>query len=458
MTEGSSSMNSPLAEHESPEKALWYQEVLSLDPASRIFLPYARLLAESGRRMEAIEVLRAGLSRHPEFLDARLLLIEELHAAGQDAAAGLEAAGVIESLSQCSALWDIWSRLPGVRPDQAAMLRFFGATFKKDGPTLADVFEAGMKALGAGASTLAETNARPTESEEAPSASAPNLPDSSAQAFASAASACACAPTDAAAVCAASSAATGPASVAESLLTRACEARSAAANAAPAAEPAFEETPAQATASLTSAAAANDALREAPNAEQAPSTSGSSSTTADASAPSKAPETAEAPASADAPSSGRCFVMDESSPWFSLDAVPDDDDIYGDEDDEAGDAAPSISAPGVADLFFPDKPAAAQADRIPTPRPQAVIEGKSSLCTRSMARILEEQGATGEAANIYRELLEVSSSPEERAELNAKLDSLMQGAEPPAPEQPADSGLLNMLETLAARLENKSRA
>lgn len=444
-------MNSPLAEHESPEKALWYQEVLSLDPASRIFLPYARLLAESGRRMEAIEVLRAGLSRHPEFLDARLLLIEELHAAGQNAAAGLEAAGVIESLSQCSALWDIWSRLPGVRPDQAAMLRFFGATFKKDGPTLADVFEAGMKALGAGASTLAETNSRPAESEEAPSASAPNLPDSSAQASASAASACACAPADAAAPFAAASAASGLSSAAAHLIS-ACETQSAAANAAPAAEPSLEETSAQATAQLTSAAAATDALREAPNAEQAPSASGSAPTTGEV------PASAEAPASADAPASGRCFVMDESSPWFSLDAVPDDDDIYGDEDDEAGDAAPSISAPGVADLFFPDKPAAAQADRIPAPRPQAVMEGKSSLCTRSMARILEEQGATGEAANIYRELLEVSSSPEERAELNAKLDSLMQGAEPPAPEQPADSGLLNMLETLAARLENKSRA
>ena len=337
------------------------------------------------------------------------------------------------------------------------MLRFFGATFKKDGPTLADVFEAGMKALGAGASTLAETNARPTESEEAPSASAPNLPDSSAQASSSAASACACAPADAAAPFAAASVASGLSSAAAHLIS-ACETQSAAANAAPAAEPAFEETPAQAPAQLTSAAAATDALRETPNAEQAPCTSGSSSTTADASAPSKAPETAEAPAADEAPSCGRCFVMDESSPWFSLDAVPDDDDIYGDEDDEAGDAAPSISAPGVADLFFPDKPAAAQADRIPAPRPQAVMEGKSSLCTRSMARILEEQGATGEAADIYRELLEVSSSPEERAELNAKLDSLMQGAEPPAPEQPADSGLLNMLETLAARLENKSRA
>lgn len=446
-------MNSPLAEHESPEKALWYQEVLSLDPASRIFLPYARLLAESGRRMEAIEVLRAGLSRHPEFLDARLLLIEELHAAGQDAAAGLEAAGVIESLSQCSALWDIWSRLPGVRPDQAAMLRFFGATFKKNGPTLADVFEAGMKALGAGASTTAETKTRPAEGEDAPGASARNVPDSSAQAFASAASACA--PSDSAAVCAASSAATGPASVAETLLARACETQSAAANAAAAAEPALEETPAQAPASQPSADAANAALRETPDAEHA--ASDSAPTSAEASASDEAPESVETPASADAPSSGRCFVMDERSPWFSLDAVPDDDDIYGDEDDEPS-PAPAISAPGVTELLFPDKPAAAQADRIPTPRPQAVMEGKSSLCTRSMARILEEQGATGEAASIYRELLEVSSSPEERAELNAKLDSLMQGAEPPAPEQPADSGLLNMLETLAARLENKSRA
>ena len=42
-------MNSPLTENSRPEKALWYQEVLSLDPASRIFLPYARLLVENGR-------------------------------------------------------------------------------------------------------------------------------------------------------------------------------------------------------------------------------------------------------------------------------------------------------------------------------------------------------------------------------------------------------------------------
>lgn len=365
-------MNSPLTENSRPEKALWYQEVLSLDPASRIFLPYARLLAENGRRMEAIEVLRAGLSRHPEFLDARLLLIEQLHAAGQDAAAGLEAAGIIESLSGCSAIWDIWSKLPGIRPDQAAMLHFFGATFRKGGPSLADVFEAGMKALcgNDGPDAPAAESGHPQMQEEAvcsaADAKAPSEPGSASSDFSTA-------PVE--------SAPTG----------------------AETAEPAAEENPA-----------------------------------------------------------GRCFVMDENTPWYSLDSVPDDDDI------DDGEPAPEtpLPAPSVADLFFAEAPAASplepegQDEHVPAARtvPRSGLEGKSSLCTRSMARILEEQGATGEAASIYRELLEVSSSPEERAELNAKLDSLMQGSDSPAPEQSADSGILTMLETLAVRLENKSRA
>lgn len=348
-------MNSPLTEHSRPEKALWYQEVLSLDPASRIFLPYARLLTETGRRMEAVEVLRSGLSRHPEFLDARLFLIELLHEAGQDVAAGLEASGVIESLSRCSALWEIWSKLPGVRADQAAMLLFFGATFRESGPSLADVFAAGMKALR-------ENNHQDAKDE--------------------------------------------PPSPAES----ADETR----------------TPA-------------DSERDKPSPNDADKKD----------------------------ASGSCFVMNADAPWYSLDAVPDDDDVF---DDEEPTPSPATHLPpSASELFFPETDAASpgdesreetDAERVPAVRavPRAPLEGKSSLCTRSMARILEEQGATGEAANIYRELLEVSSSPEERAELNAKLDSLMTGTENAAPEQPADSGLLDMLETLAVRLENKSRA
>lgn len=358
-------MNSPLTEHSQPEKALWYQEVLSLDPASRIFFPYARLLAETGRRIEAIEVLRSGLTRHPEFLDARLLLIELLHEAGQDAAAGLEASGIIESLSRCSALWEIWSRLPGVRADQAALLLFFGATFREGGPNLAEVFAAGMKALH-------ESDAQQTVPASLPPDETPDAAVSSRQ------------PSDA-------------------------------------------------------PLAANDDALPAPS-----------------SVSSKEEQQSAKP----------CFVMDADTPWYSLDAVPDDDDILDDED-ELPNTAPH-TPPSATDLFFPqhapsakdEKSETTDGERVPAVHavPRAPLEGKSSLCTRSMARILEEQGATGEAADIYRELLEVSSSPEERAELNAKLDSLMMGTDNTVSEQPADSGLLDMLETLAVRLENKSRA
>ena len=354
-------MNSPLAENSPPEKELWYQEVLSLDPSSRIFFPYARLLAENGRRAEAVEVLRSGLTRHPEFLDARLLLIDLLHESGLETAAGLEASGIIESLSQCGALWEIWSRLPGVRADQAAMLLFFGATFRKGGPGLAEVFAAGMKALQGG-------------------------PDS--------------------------------------------------------AQTARKQAPAP-----SASAAVSVPVPVAVVSDEAPETSGE----ADAGPTlQKREEKASGPA----------FVMPDDAPWYSLDSVPEDDDP----DDE--DISPAAISPAVAQLILAGQHAAAadtataQDERVPAVHsvPRSPLEGKSSLCTRSMAHILEEQGATGEAADIYRELLEVSSSPEERAELNAKLDSLMQGTENAVPPQSEASGIMDMLETLAVRLENKSRA
>ena len=342
-------MNPPLPENSRPEKALWYQEVLSLDPASRIFLPYARLLVEHGRRTEALDILRAGLARHPEFLEARLFFIDLLHASGEENAAALEAAPLIEALSQCPSLWKVWSRSPGVRPDQASLLLFFGATFKEGGPSMADVFRAGLSALGMDVSAQdapkehAEENALPAREKE----ETPPLP----------------------------------------------------ADASPAPHVTEENAP----------------VPPAP-----------------------------------------------AAPWYSLDSVPDDDDVFDEESDGTAAPAPALS-PAIQELFFPEPPAEeARKDGLDDPAAHAVprssLEGKSSLCTRSMARILEEQGAMVEAADIYRELLESSASPEERAELNAKLDSLRQSTENPVAAEPASSGILDMLETLAVRLENKSRA
>lgn len=343
-------MDSPLAGNTRPEKVLWYQEVLSLDPDSRIFLPYARLLTELGRSGEAIDVLRAGLTRHPEFLEAKLFLIELLHAAGQDAAAGFEADSIIELLSQSSALWRIWSRKPGLRADQAAMLLYFASSLQKGGLSLTEVFEAGIAALSA----PAETSGTPVPAE-------------------------------------------------------------------PLSAPAPVEAP------------------PAPFESPVPP----SSTPADST-----------------PVASSAFVMDDKAEWYSLDSVPEDDDIY-DEDEEP---ASALASP-VQALLFAETAASAAAlpvqddiERIPVmaPVPRSAQEGKSSLCTRSMARVLEEQGATSEAADIYRELLEQCSTPEEKAELNAKLASLIQGEEN-APSQASSSGIFDLLETLAVRLENRSR-
>lgn len=355
-------MDSPLVGTASPEKVLWYQEVLSLDPNSRIFLPYARLLAELDRRTEAMDVLRAGLLRHPEFLEARLFLIELMHAAGLDAAAGLEAEGIIEQLSQSTALWQIWSRRPGLRADQAAMLLFFAAGLKKDGLRLGDVFEAGISAL----------NVEKNEVKASASSSTPEEP--------------------------------------------------------------------------------------VPPVKQA-------SPSSTLPQPFPAAELSDAPA--DEPARVPAFVMDDTTPWYSLDAVPEDDDILDDADAVTVMASPVqalLFAEAAADSLSaeteetPSAPSQNSGERIPAMAtvPKSAMEGKSSLCTRSMARILEEQGATGEAADIYRELLEHCSSPEEKDELNAKLTRLLQGTENTA--APSSSGMFDLLETLAVRLENRSRA
>ena len=333
----------PLVGNASPEKALWYQEVLSLDPDSRIFLPYARLLSELGRADEAMAVLKAGLARHPEFLEAKLFFIELLYASGHEAEAGFEADNIIDLLSKSPSFWRIWSRKPGLKADLAAMLVFFSASMQKNGHSLADVFEAGIAALSQDIPQAQETQSEPE------------------------------------------------------------------------AEP--DPTP----------------------------------------CPAPIPATPEVPQPAPA-----AFTMPEDAQWYALDSVPEDDDIYDDEE---------VAAPPISALLFAQSvqteqtsaeiaPQPAEVEHIPSghPVPRGVLEGKSSLCTRSMARVLEEQGAADEAANIYRELLESCTTSEEEAELKAKLASLLQNTESPVPAQASNSGVLDMLESLAARLENRNRA
>ena len=66
------------------EKIEWYREVLELEPNSKVFLPLAKLLVEENGDSQAIDILQRGLDRHPDFLEARLFLIELLYKTGKN--------------------------------------------------------------------------------------------------------------------------------------------------------------------------------------------------------------------------------------------------------------------------------------------------------------------------------------------------------------------------------------
>ena len=91
-------------------KIEWYQEVLALEPGSKVFFPYARSLAEAGRREEALGVLHHGLSLHPEFLEARVFLVALLHEAGEIDGCVAELARVEKLFASYPGFWDAWSQ------------------------------------------------------------------------------------------------------------------------------------------------------------------------------------------------------------------------------------------------------------------------------------------------------------------------------------------------------------
>ncbi len=305
----------------SSERLKWYQEVLALDPDSRIFLPYARLLAQAGNSAESISIIKSGLARHPDFLEAKLELLDLLEASGQKTAAMAEASELISLFTSHPAIWDIWSRMPGVRSDMAAMLVFFSSCLKNEGFSLADVFNAGLRSL----------------TSRAADSSAPQNPPSS----------------PAAADC-----------------------------------PAQEEQP----------------LR----------------------------------------------------PWVSLDFVPDDDDLPDDEQEEGTEEKPLPALPASAEPAAATAVQEREAISLPHPIPPSSTEGKCSLVTRSMAAVLEEQGAFDDAAKIYRELIDASDSDEEKEELTIKLKSLAEEISSTEKHQPQPS-VIKMLEELADRLEQRAR-
>lgn len=132
------------------EKISWYQEVLDLEPGSRLFFPLSRLLAEDGQRERALHILEEGLRRNPDCLEARLFQIELLYRQGGSAACR----GQMEELSTIFArypgFWEAWSAslaASGECGDAFLAPLLLAASFQKEGLSLTQLLERGVRQL-----------------------------------------------------------------------------------------------------------------------------------------------------------------------------------------------------------------------------------------------------------------------------------------------------------------------
>ncbi len=87
------------------QKIEWYKEVLEIEPNSKIFFPLARMLAKDGRPDEAVAVLRQGVGRHPDHVEARLFLAELLYSTGRVIELQQEIAVISDLFKNYQGLW-----------------------------------------------------------------------------------------------------------------------------------------------------------------------------------------------------------------------------------------------------------------------------------------------------------------------------------------------------------------
>ncbi|MBG0789236.1 MAG: tetratricopeptide repeat protein [Desulfovibrionaceae bacterium] len=130
------------------EKIEWYQEVLSLEPGSRVFFPLAKLFVENGQPEDAVKTLRQGLDRHPDYLEARMLLVELLTELGREDEVYEQLARVINPLRDYPAFWRGWARsLPPERRDLAVFLMLVSSNLTGDDINWTDVVFEGIGTL-----------------------------------------------------------------------------------------------------------------------------------------------------------------------------------------------------------------------------------------------------------------------------------------------------------------------
>lgn len=428
------------------EKIEWYQEVLELEPSSKVFFPLARLLQSNNQLEEAIATLCQGLDRHPEFFEARLMLIDLLERCGRREEAIAQAERLGSKLNFYLGFWQAWAGAceRNGQTEISMALRLVAAFLSGRGITMLNILQRGLNSVMAeGASSLVE-EPLPASGKAAPDISEETVPEPAA-------------------------AAAGMAEPVHTEIPDAGEGGVAADVPAPEPIPAGIEPISASSADIEAAGAVADSVLPAGQDEEfafeemeggADSPAGADQFEFTETESQNAPEVIQEE-----------LVSEQAIPQdlaleASLDAEPaamDTDVNLSDlEDSLPVQAAESSEKPGSAlapELEILDVPDGDPAEHEPEEEP-------FSLRTKTMAGLLVEQGDLAGALEIYEELLAAASTPEAQADLQnriAELKKKIKGLEP-APSKTEEKGeplqgkdkLLDALENLARRLEMRA--
>ena len=134
------------------DKIKVYEEILTLEPGSKLFFPLAVMLVGVGDFLKGEKVLTQGLAVHPEYMEARLLLLDVLDHLGQEDAAREHGEKVLDLLKKSEGFWAVWNKiLVGKKEQDTRTALHFVQESLHDRPlTWSAILEQGLSSLLAG--------------------------------------------------------------------------------------------------------------------------------------------------------------------------------------------------------------------------------------------------------------------------------------------------------------------
>lgn len=127
-------------------KIQWYEEILALEPHSKLFYSLAVMYREAGFPEKVLTVLNSGLQHHPEHFPARLLAAQIYWEQGYQEEAARSLQPLVENLERTPCLWPLWAQQQGAEHVGTA-LQLAGVLVQE--PTLQweTVLQAGLQAI-----------------------------------------------------------------------------------------------------------------------------------------------------------------------------------------------------------------------------------------------------------------------------------------------------------------------